>query len=101
MLKFYYNGIKENGGKLQKAFYSMGGDIGLTGGTITIYAREYTRFSEGVRKEFTVENNSDAMTDYFEEDKIRVASNHEHYPEVLAAFEKAEAKNAARRAKYL
>ena len=88
MLKFYYNGIKENGEKLQKAHYSMGGYTNLPNDTITIYNREYIRFSAEIRESFKVENDSDSMTDYFCKDRIRVLPDHALYAEVLAAYVK-------------
>lgn len=99
MLKFYYNGIRENGGRLQRAFYSDAQLRGHPPGTITIYGRDYTPFSEGVRREFIVENNSDITTDYIEEDYIRVEPDHPLYPQVKAALEamkKRKAEHAAR-----
>lgn len=85
-LKFYYNGIKVNGGKLQKAFFTRGAD------TITIYARDYVRFSAEIRGIFAVENDSDSMTDYFEKDRIRVKKDHPLYTQVLQAYEAGEAR---------
>jgi len=98
-LKFYWNGIKENGGKLQKAYICGGKYTGFPEGTITIYAREYTRFSQGIRAIFEVENDSDIMTDYFEDDKIRVTPGHPLYAEVKAALDKREQHYAALHAK--
>lgn len=98
-LKFFYNGIKANGGKLQKAHYSKGSftpeamaKYGYDRETITIYAREYTGFSADVRALLTVENNSDLMTDYFEKDRIRVKKDHPLYAQVLKGFEASEAR---------
>ncbi len=96
MLKFYYNGIKDDGGKLQTCFYSIGKLLNHPEGTITIYKREYARFSAGIRAAFTVENDSDSMTDYFEEDRIRVEPSHLLYAEVHAALVKQESRRASR-----
>lgn len=85
-LKFFYNGIKANGGKLQRCFYSEGALRHSPEGTITIYARDYSRFSAEVRAAFVVENNSDGMTDYFETDSIRVEPTHPLYDLVAAAL---------------
>ena len=86
MIKFYYNGIKVDGGKLQKASYSIGGYTNFPEGTITIYAKEYTRFrNQPISKMFEIENNSDCQTDYFEDDRIRVLPTHYLYDEVLKA----------------
>jgi len=90
MLKFFYNGIKASDGKLQKCSYSKG--YSHDPQAITIYARNYNRFCKEIRAQFTVENNTDSMTDYFEEDRIRVNADHPLYAQVAAA----EAQKAAR-----
>lgn len=87
MLKFFYNGIKDNGGKLQLASYSDDSYRRERDGVITIYARHYRSFSAGIRAAFTVENNTEIQSDYFEQDRIRVAPTHPLYPEVLQACE--------------
>lgn len=98
-LKFFYNGIKANGGKLQGAHYSTGRLIGHPEGTITIYARNYRRFTAEVHEVFEVQNDSDIMTDYFEGDRIRVAVDHPLYAAVLAAVKASEAHRAKMEAK--
>ena len=98
-LKFFYNGIKENGGKLQKCYYSNGKLLRHPDGTITIYARDYERFSSGVREWFIVQNDTDIATDYFADDVIRVLPNHPLYNEVLKAYEQSKAHNAKTHAK--
>jgi hypothetical protein len=95
-LRFFYNGIKGSDGKLQKVNYSEGALLNHPEGTITIYARDYIRFSAEVREAFTVENNSDSMTDYFEQDRIRVVPSHPLYAQVKAAVEKRKAHFARR-----
>lgn len=84
-LKFLWNGIKANGGKIQRASYLIGGLIGHAEGTITIYAKSYRGFSAEVHEAFTVLNDSDSMTDYFETDRIRVTPDHSLYAQVLKA----------------
>lgn len=97
-LKFFYNGIKANGGALQKCHYSIGNLVNFPAGTITIYAKDYSGFDSAVKKAFTVENNSETMTDYFETDKIRVLPTHPLYAEVLAALEKGQERIAKKAA---
>ncbi len=101
MLKFFYNGIKGENGKLQRCFYSNGALLHHPEGTITIYSREYSRFSADIQAAFTVENASDSMSDYFEKDSIRVMPSHPLYSQVLAALKAMEAHNEKRHAKYL
>ena len=99
-LKFYYNGIKDDGGKLQTCWYSDGKLINFPEGTITIYKRDYGHFSAGIAAAFAVENDSDLMTDYFEKDRIRVKPDHPLYQQVLAATVTGKAKSAAREARW-
>src|SRR5713101_7296753 len=84
-LKFFYNGIKDNGGKLQLCSYSDGELISYPKGTLTIYARKYDGFSQGVHDAFAVENGTDMQTDYYEKDRIRVLPSHPLYAQVKAA----------------
>jgi len=86
MLKFFYNGIKENGGKLQKAYYSIGGWTTFPEQMITIYALGYSRFSSEIQESFCVQNDSDSMTDYFCKDIVRVMPGDKYYRDVLAAY---------------
>ena len=83
---FYYNGIKDKkGAPLQKAYYSDSPLRGYPEGTITIYARDYDRFSAAVRACFAVENHTDTQTDYFDNDRVRVIPSHPLYPQVREA----------------
>jgi hypothetical protein len=92
-LKFFWNGIKANGGKLQKAHFTKGNftpeamaKYGFDNDTITVYNRSYIRFTQEIREVFTVVNESDMVTDYFETDRIRVKKDHPLYAQVLKAF---------------
>jgi hypothetical protein len=90
-LRFFYNGIKAKDGKLQKCSYSVGGffaSSGIPKDTITIYGSNYKRFSVEIQQAFTVENDSDGQTDYFENDRIRVRPDHLLYAAVKAAYDK-------------
>lgn len=84
-LKFFYNGIKVNGGALQKCSYSISTLISYPAGTITIYGKNYERFSKEIREAFTVENDTDSMTDYFDNDFIRVMPDHPLYSQIVDA----------------
>ena len=94
-IKWMWNGPKVNG-KLYPAWYSKGLLRGETVETITVGARNYSRFPD---MGLAVENNSDLMTDYFEKDKIRISPEMPEWPEVLAAWEKQQAHEAKRKAK--
>lgn len=86
MIKLYFNGIKEDGGKLQRCFYSDGQLFNFPAGTLTIYGRDYEHFSSGVRAAFAVQNDSDYQSDYVVQDHIRVTPDHPMYAEVKAAL---------------
>lgn len=94
MLKFYWNGIKQDGGKIQRCFYSDGQLARHPEGTITIYGRDYTGFSPELQDAFKVENDTDIMTDYFENDRIRVEPSHPLYGQVSAALQASKEHNA-------
>ena len=103
MLKFFYNGIKANGGKLQKASYSDGKLMNYPAGTITIYKKEYAGFSIEIAEAFEIDNQTDSQTDYFDKDKIRVVPFNAYYAQVkaasdaqTAAWEKFNAKRMAK-----
>jgi hypothetical protein len=94
---FFWNGIKDQrGAKLQGAHYSMGKLTNYTDGTITIYARGYSSFSDKVCECFSVENDSDSMVDYFEKDSIRVIPQHPLYAAVKAAYAAQQARYSAK-----
>lgn len=94
MIKFYFNGIKENGGKLQRCFFSDGQLINHPTGTITIYGRDYAHFTPEIYKSLSVSNDSDYQSDYVVQDIIRVTPDHPMYAEVKAALMLAKAHNA-------
>lgn len=96
-LRFFWNGIKAGKGNLQLAYYSAGGLIHHPAGTITIYARAYKPFSAEVREAFTVENDSDPVSDYSVKDHIRVRPDHPLHGAIKAAMD-ARAAHAAKRA---
>ena len=87
MIKFVYNGIKDEQGRLHRAHFSKGyhkdGDD-----IITIYARDYEDLpsAEGLE----VKNDSDMMTDYFEKDRIEVRPENKFYEQVLEAWKQQE-----------
>ena len=91
-----WNGIKVDG-KLHKCWYSISNLIGFPEGTITIYGKHYQDLPaiEGL----TIENDSDSMTDYFENDRVRITPNHPLYNEVKSALDKLNEHNEKRFAK--
>lgn len=97
---FFWNGIKDaRGEKLQPCHYSDGELINSPAGTLLIYARDYVGFSATVMACFTVVNDSDTMTDYFDKDRIRVVPRHPLHGAVLAALHAQTAHRSAMSAK--
>ena len=67
-------------------------------GTITVYAKDYRRFSQEVREAFTVENDTDTQTDYFANDRFRVQPGHRLYDAVRDAMKAFDARAERRHA---
>lgn len=101
-IKFFYNGLKVNGGNLQRAHYikcNYTATSGLPDNTITIYKIESNNdvsFTGDVRIMLDVENNSNSREDYFERDKIHVIPTNPLYAAVLEAWSKQETRKSKR-----
>jgi hypothetical protein len=91
MIKFLKNGIKDSLGNYFPCHYSNSGD------EIRIYGKRYKDFSQEIRDSFTVKNESDVVTDYFENDKIVVSNTHPRYSEIR---EIADVREAVKRLRY-
>lgn len=96
-IKFLFNGIKING-QLIKGYYSKGGYLNGAIGCFYVHGW-FKGQSELLRECFKVENNSDIMTDYFEEDKIYFYENDKYINEFNAMVEKNEIRIAKARVK--
>lgn len=70
-IKFYWNGIKVDGGRLIPCYYWLGEN------SVAIHAREYS--GDLPRQYFKVENNSDPYTDYFDTDSAELTPEHPLY----------------------
>lgn len=70
-IKFYYNGIKVDGGKLIPCYMSIDGD------TVHISAKDYGGILPV--QYFTVIDESDSMTDYFEKERTTLDPSHPLY----------------------
>ena len=103
MLKFFYNGIKDSTGRLHKAWYSYS-ETRNNGMTLTVYSADHTcsRFaSEEIGGAFTVENDTDTMTDYFRPDSITIPKDHKYFRAAISATIKQEEKRVRRLQKQL
>ena len=77
-IRFFWNGIKVNGGKLIRCYYFTD--------SVTISARDYADLP---RDMFKVKNETDLYTDYFDSDRATVTPEHPLYKYARAAALKA------------
>ncbi len=83
-IRFFWNGIKTNGeNKLIRCFYSLDNSTRQPGPCVTIYAKGYG--AELPRDLFTVQNETDSMTDYFDTDSATLTPSHPLYKYARAA----------------
>jgi len=75
MIQFSYSGIKQDG-VFFKGIWYWGNITSSDKKVITFYATGYAPLPEKIRSFFSVENETDAKTDYFEGDKFRVEQSH-------------------------
>ena len=87
-IRFYYNGIKVNGGDLIKCHYSADEN------GATIYASGYG--AELPRALFDVRNDTDFMTDYFDKDSASLTADHPLFRFAFYMAKKEEYKQHAR-----
>jgi len=80
-MKVMYNGFKRKGEKLEKFSLNYGQNE-KNHYDIYVYAQKY-RFSEAVKKEFSVINNSNYESDYVVEDFIVIKKDHPRWNEFL------------------
>lgn len=77
-IRFFYNGIKVNGGKLIRCFYFTDSKSDA----VTISARDYADLP---RDMFKVKNETDLYTDYFDSDSATITPAHPLYKYARAA----------------
>lgn len=87
-IRFYYNGIKVNGGELIKCHYSADEN------GATIYASGYGDSLPGSL--FDVRNDTDFMTDYFDKDSATLPADHPLFRFAFYMAKKEEYKQHAR-----
>ena len=96
-VKFYYNGIRVDGGKLIKCGYSLDNNRDHLP-EVSIYARDFCILPRDL---FDVENDTDLYTDYFADDYTRLFPDHPLYNFARYAALKCDAKAAEKYIKYL
>lgn len=77
-IRFFWNGIKVNGGKLIRCFYLTDS----SSDSVTISARDYDHLPRDL---FTVKNETDLYTDYFDSDSATITPAHPLYKYARAA----------------
>lgn len=91
-IKFLFNGIKIEG-KLVKGYYSK--ENYLNGAVGCFYVKSwFSGQSELLRKYFTVKNDTDIMTDYFENDSIYFYKDDKYIDEFNAMVKQNEIRHA-------
>lgn len=75
-VRFYWNGIKVDGGRLIPCWYSLNNNSD-NAPSVSISAKDYG--GDLPREYFTVENESDIYTDYFEKDHTTMTPEHPLY----------------------
>lgn len=83
-VKLLANGIKNNGDYI-RCFYTE------KNGSILITARDYKNLPKELG---TVTNDSDMITDYFENDRVLITSTNKYYKAAKEAYEKARINDA-------
>lgn len=87
-IKFYYNGLRLNGSRaLVKCSYSIDNSRRTASPCVTICADHGGSLPRDL---FPVENDTDIMTDYFDNDRATITADHPLYPFARAAAVKYE-----------
>ncbi len=90
-VKLLTNGIKNNGDYI-RCFYTE------KNGSILITARDYKNLPKELGN---IKNDSDMITDYFENDRVLITPTNKYYKAAKEAYEKARINDAKKHIKYL
>lgn len=94
-IKFFYNGLRLNG---SRTLCRVGYSLDLDAQTVTIYARSGETLPHEL---FTVENDTDLYTDYFDNDRATLTQAHPLYKFAAYAAARADLRRQNARADYL
>lgn len=89
-IRIYWNGIKVDGGKLIRCFYSLDNDCTVKGECVSISARDYADLPRDL---LPVTNDTDIYTDYFDSDRATLTPDHPLYKYFRYAAMKARARD--------
>lgn len=97
--RYHFNGIKIDGGPLSKGHWSFTRSWTtvtdrVIPNQLTLYGKDLNDFDPAVSKLFTVENDTDGMTDYYEDDRIRIPADHPEFPAAIQAWAKQQERAA-------
>ena len=87
-VKIYYNGLRIDGGRLIKCFYSLDNNAEHRP-EVTIYADTCNHLPRDL---FEVHNDTDIYIDYFDDDRARITPEHPLYKYIRYNAEKAQAR---------
>ena len=86
-IKFYYNGIKIDNGKLIRCYYNL--DVGA----VKLYFKDYIAYN-ALPEDFNLKNDSDAMIDYSEDSSACIFDSNRYYTTARIAGLKVSLKHA-------
>lgn len=92
-IRIYWNGIKIDGGKLIRCFYSLDNDCTVKGECVSISARDYADLPRDL---LPVTNDTDIYTDYFDSDRATLTPDHPLYKYFRFAALKDRARDSRR-----
>ena len=70
MIKFFYNGLKVDGGELHGCYFRFSVEDNKP--VVKVWAKNYIHFPKEVWTTFSVHNASDSMSDYFDVDGFEI-----------------------------
>lgn len=97
-IRIYWNGIKIDGGKLIRCFYSLNNDCTIKGDCVSISARDYADLPRDL---LPVRNDTDTYTDYFDSDRATLTPDHPLYKYFRFAAMKARARDDSKYCEHL
>lgn len=97
-IKIYWNGIKIDGGKLVRCFYSLDNNCTVKGECVSISARDYADLPRDL---LPVTNDTDIYTDYFDNDRATLTPDHPLYKYFRYAAMKARARDDVKYCEHL
>lgn len=89
-IRIYWNGIRMDGGKLIRCYYSLDNDCTVKGECVSISARDCADLPRDL---LPVRNDTDIYTDYFDSDRATLTPDHPLYRYFRYAAMKARARD--------